>query len=172
MTARAWLMSANTSSAALVGLLALLLWQGWRVDRWDANGLVLVMFVAPAVLAAALATAWVGWSALARQASAATSALLLALKTVLAAFALYFLLVTLVVWPWTVLMVDPGFSEGLGGIVLSGFFVGLLALVFGLLLGLLPALLLCWPISAHALRLRSAELRAGERFGAPRGVSA
>ncbi len=157
MTARHWLLTANSSIAGVLGLAVVALLFGRDVDAPKAMATMVLMFVVPAVLAAALATWKVGWRRLEKPTQATGGALLLAIWTTLMAFAIYFLTVALLIMPWAIMIAKPqntSMMEALG----SSFLVGGVALTFATVIGFLPAVALCWWTSALATRRRQLEL--------------
>lgn len=157
MTARRWLLTANSMIAGVLGLAVIAIMFGREVEAPKAMATMVLMFVLPAVLAAALATWKVAWRDLRRPGQSPGGALMLAIWTTLAAFAVYFLMVTLLVLPLTMLIAQPAnisMMEALG----SGLQIGTTVLTIATVLGFLPAVALTWWTSTIATRRRLLEL--------------
>jgi len=157
MTARRWLLTANSTIAGVLGLATVGLMFGRDVDAPKTMATMVLMFVLPAVLAAAVATWKIGWRGLQRPAQSPGGVLVLAIWTTLTAFASYFLMVALLVWPWTLLIAQPDGTSMMEALR-TGVLVGGLAMLIATVLGLLPAVALCWWTSTLATRRRQLEL--------------
>ncbi|MGQ0801253.1 MAG: hypothetical protein ACT4NL_14240 [Pseudomarimonas sp.] len=157
MTAQRWLVTANSSIAGVLGLLVVGLLFGGDVYAPKAMATMVLMFVLPAVLAAALATWKVGGRRLQRPTQAAGGALMLAIWTTLIAYAIYFLIVGLIGVPWA-MMIAQSQNTSMWEALTSGFLVGGVALAIATVLGFLPAVGLCWWTSTLATRRRLLEL--------------
>lgn len=157
MTARHMLLFSNTTIAAVLGMISTALWLGFRSAMQDTYAAALGLFVLPAMLASALATCWVGWRGLERAAIRRQGAFVLALNTTLTGFGLFFVLVALVVWPATSLYLLAD-EVVLADMLAQGLVIAIVASLFCLGMGLLPAVALSWWASSHAIRRRRAEL--------------
>ena len=110
----------------------------------------LAVFVAPAAIAAALATAGWGWRRLDALAPRPAAALWLSAQLSVIGFIAFGLLLAGVVWPGLALL-SPS-TMPLDNVLGQSLFVGLVAVGVAAVLGGMPALLLCWWTTWRALR--------------------